>query len=408
MFLVYLESQDYWNEEARVRLVAIICNHLIVWRERYEQGHSNKPPPKVASVFISPTDTDVLYVECRSPIDCGQLMSVFNYSPGSRLVPLEDRPQLLSLPSHRDYPATETLDEEQVKKLSTHTWVRTRDGDVAYIVEDCNDRGEYEVLRLPMLPLEGGGSSRRLLSYSDILTLLDPKHKGGRYKTIFPSSTLFWVARGTRNRRVFLGGLEQITIPASRVTVIDSPNPQDLLPFVDARQNSLQVHEAIQNQSDQPISNELSLLSPLKGTFFPSEQFEWLTADILLQYADRFCSSGLDVGDRVAVKNAAPTELHGAVGFIVESDADHVKVQDSKGLIFTVHRNHLRKVFEMGDTVRVLHGPREGTTGLVLAVNDQVIHFLSGSMEELQKSELPYQQSNSVRTFPPLGEISLT
>ena len=377
----------------------MVYNYLVAWKERYEQGHSNRAPPKVASIFISPADTDSLYVECRSPFDCSELMSVFNYRPVSRLVSLEDRPQLLSFPSSSDFLAMETLDDEQVETLSVHTWVRTRDGDLAYVVDDRSDSGEYEILRLPMLPSKDGGSTRRLLSYSDTLTLLDPKNKSGRYKTMYPSSTLFWIARGTRNRRVFCGGLEQISIPASRVTVIDSPNPQDLLPFIEAREISLQIHNLIQDQDDEATGNELSLLSPLKGTFFPSDQFEWLTADILHQYADRFCSSYLDIGDRVAVKDSAPTELHGSMGFIVESDAEQVKVQDSKGLVFTSLRSHLRKVFEAGDAVRVLSGPREGTTGLVLAVKDQVVHFLSGSMEELRKSELPYEQSNSVRTF---------
>ena len=376
----------------------MIFRKLVAWQQRYEQGLTSKPPPKVASVFIPPTETNTLYVECRSPADCGRIMSVFNYSPDTTLVSLEDRPQLLPLFTSGNQPAMETLDDNLAERLSTHVWVRTRDGDIAYVVDTDSDARQYDVLRLPVLPLEDGGSSRRLLSRQDILALLDPGRKSGRYKTVSPTSTLFWVAKGSR-RRVFLGGLEQVSIPFSRTTTVDSPNPQDLLPFVEAREISLLIHPFIHDQDDESTDGNLSLLSPLKGTFFPSDEFEWLTADTLLQYAERFCSSTLDIGDRVAVKDSAPTELHGAVGFIVESDADHMKVQDvSEGLVYTVHRNHLRKVFKTGDSVRVSSGSREGMMGLVLTVDDQVIHLLSGSMEELQKSELSYQQSNSVRT----------
>ena len=330
-------------------------------------------------------------------------MSAFNYSPNTTLVTLEDRRALLVLPSLDNHPAMDTLDDEQVDSLSTHVWVRTHDGDIAYVVDDRSSVGDYEVLRLPMLPLKDGGSSRRLLRYQDILTLLDPKAKGGRYKPFASTSNLFWITKkGSETRRVFLGGLEQVSIPVSRATIVNSPDPQDLLPFVEARETSLRFHTLIHNKEQQPTGLDHSCLSPLKGTFFPSDEFEWLTAGVLLQYADRFYSSTLDVGDRVAVKDSAPTELHGITGFIIETDAGVMKIQDSQNRVYNIRRGHARKVFEVGDLVCVISGPHCGATGMVLVLRGQLVHILCGSMSELANSGLSYQQSNSVRPSTPV------
>ena len=379
-------------------LVDRIYNYLIAWQQAYERGFSSKVPPKVSCIFVSPTDPNSLYVECRSPVDCSQLMSAFNYNPDTTLVGLEDRRALLLLSSSYNHPALDTLDDEQVERLSAHVWVRTCDGDIAYVVDGHNNAGVCDVLRLPMLPLKDGGSSRRLLQYQDILTLLDPKVRGGRYQPFAPTSNLFWITKkSAQTRRVFLGGLEQVTIPVSRTTIVDSPDPQDLLPFVEARETSLRFHTLIHNEDRQPTGIDPSYLSPLKGTFFPSDEFEWLTAGVLVEYADRFYASTLDIGDRVAVKESAPTELHGVVGSIVEVDANLAKIEDSQNLVYTIRRRHIRKVFEVGDLIRVISGPHRGATGMVLIVRGHLVHVLCGSMAELANSELSYRQSNSVR-----------
>lgn len=324
-------------------------------------------------------------------------MSVFHYAPNSKLVNLEDRQALLTSHSPCDHPAMDSLDDQQVESLSAHVWVRTQDGDLSYVIDDCSSVGEYEILRLPLLPLKDGGSSRRLLQYQDILTLLDPKQRGGRYKAFAPTSNLFWITKkGARTRRVFLGGLEQVSIPVSRATVVGSPDPQDLLPFVEARENSLRLHTLIHGEDHQSAGVDPSCLSPLKGTFFPADEFEWLTTGVLLQYSDRFYSSTLCIGDRVTVKDSAPTELHGIVGLIVETDIDLVKVQDSQNLVNSILRRHVRKVFDAGDLVRIISGPRRGASAMVLVVRGQLVHVLSGSMTELLNSEVSYQQSNSV------------
>ena len=375
-----------------------IYDYLIAWQQAYERGSTQKTPPKVSCIFISPADPSSLYVECRSPIDCNRLMSAFSYGPNTTLVSLEDRRSLLALSTSYKHPAMDTLDDEEAESLSIHVWVRMHDGDLAYVVDDLSSIGTYEVLRLPMLPLKDGGTSRRLLQYQDILTLLDPKARGGRYKAFAPTSNLFWITKkSSQTRRVFLGGLEQVYIPSSRATIVNAPDPQDLLPFIEARETSLRFHTVIHNEGQRPTGIDHSCMSPLKGTFFPSDEFEWLTAGVLLQYADRFYSSTLDIGDRVAVKDSAPTELHGIIGSIIETDVDLMKIQDSQHLIYATHRRHIRKVFEVGDLVRVISGPHRGATGMVLVVRGQLVHVLCGNMRELATSEVSYQQSNSVR-----------
>lgn len=324
----------------------------------------------VNSVFVSPSDTSVFFVECRGAVDCQQLLQGVHY-PVNRfeLVPLENRSALL--PTFGD-------------DITLHEWVRLREGDIGYVVE-VNDANEMiGVLRVPDLSgwlgkgkaKNVGDSHRHLLSTQELRTLLRSHASvsnhlfAGRFEII---------QKKYRKCRVFEGGLEFVWIPRPRTKVVDHPDPQELLPFVQARENSRQLSSWF--YSDATSEDERAVLrKKLHGELLASESFEWLTPSVLLRYSDVFSAHTVDVGDRVEVADDAPVEHHGEIGFVEKAGDDEIQVRSSASKeLFTILRKHARRTFRPYDRVRVLRGPYAGQFGLVLAVEDRTVHVVGGT-----------------------------
>lgn len=382
-FWLRAETHHLQGREAQYELVMKISTYLTNWRNHFQQKLTTMPPPDITSVFISPKDTGHLYLECRSPKDCARLLEIFHYSARPSLVELENRKSLLlSSAPYSQFLATNIRDLD----LAPHVWIRTRDGDLAYVLESTPE--SYVALRVPSLPTTGRSSSRRLLSFSDVQRLLDPTRQGTNFKPSDLDPKLFaLINKASGKRRVFLGGLERIDLPRFRATVVHNPNPQELLVFVEAQENSARVYKWVQETKSGLDDEAQSTFNALKGTFFQSEEFDWLTAEVLLQYADGYYASSLEEGDRVVVKVSAPSELRGQSGSIVETTTNDAQIETRDGLRFRANRLHLRKLFYTGDSVKAISGPHEGITGIVVVVNETIAHIISGTMAALMSNE---------------------
>ena len=363
------------------------------WRDHFQQKKTAKQPPDILSAFISPKDSEHLYLECRSAKDCTQLLEIFHYPIRPSLVAIENRTALLlSSAPFSPFLATNIRN----LNLASHVWIRTRDRDLAYVLE--SNPQSYVALRVPNIPTTARGSGRQLLSFSDIQCLLDPTRQGSHFKSSNLDSNLFaLINKASGKRRVFLGGLERIEIPRFRATIVHNPNPQELLVFVEAREISLRVYRWIHQPEPELDDKTRSAFDTLKGTFFQSEEFDWLTADVLLQYTDIYYASSLEDGDRVVVKDSAPAETRGQCGLIVQSTANVMQIETRDGLRIGVDRTHLRKLFHTGDPVRVISGPHEGITGIVVVVNETIAHVVSGTIAALMANEADPKGSSMVR-----------
>ncbi|KAK7695366.1 hypothetical protein QCA50_002558 [Cerrena zonata] len=381
------------TEEEETALLTKMCQYLIIWQTRFENNPSSNPPPRISSIFMTPSDPRAIFVECRTHADCVGFMSRFHFRCDEiSLVELTERSKLL-LP-HAFPTSQPSLLENITKCIDAHVWVSTRGGtDIAYVLENQMTEDKYEVLRLPDLPSAGtqGGTRRRLLSFEDVKLLLETR----RQKVAdLPGNLFVLLNKTTKRRREFLGGLEKVEVPKKFARIIDAPDPQDLLPFVQARETSARFFDWVHETESRVKDGDSSPFASLKGTFFKSQEFEWLTADVLLQYADRFASATLDVGDRVEIRESAPTELRGSRGgCIVDAQNDTVQVKLEDDLVVIVQRCHARKTFCSGDPVSVINGPHKGLCGLVLAVEDPIVHVICGTMQELTSHN--YQSSNA-------------
>lgn len=289
------------------------------------------------------------------------------------LVELNERSKLLP----HTYPTDPSAREDVSKGTKGHTWVSTRGcTDTAYVLEDLENR--YWVLRLPDLPSPGtgGGTRRCLLSPEELKSLLESGHHTA---SNFPGNILVLTNKSTKKKRQFLGGLEKVEIPKKSTKIITNPDPQDLLPFIEAREISARFF----------VGDTLKDKAPL------CKEFDWLTAQVLLQYADRVAYAILDVGDRVQIRESAPTELRGERdGFIVQVQPNELQIDLGDNRVVTIDRHHVRKVFHSGDPVSVINGPHKGLSGLVLAVENPIAHIICGTMQELTTHN--YQPSNAV------------
>ena len=307
-------------------------------------------------------------------MDCNRLLAAFYYPNQWTLVPVEGRMPLLTLPGHDQWALGNIKDFD----LASHKWIRTRDGDIAYVVEDRDDDTHYTVLRVPEWRSENG-TTRRLFSCADIKLLLSSDDQTRpRFAPTKISSDLFGIVnKKSRKKQAFLGGLEQVQVPKSHTMIVEAPDPQELLTFVEAQENSLKIYQWVHDSPSQNEDMGQSTHKSLRGSFGKLQTFDWLTAEILMQYADQHCSSTIDVNDRVEVREFAPTELQGASGFVVTGETDQVRVQTRDGIQFTCLRSHLRRLFYPGDAVDIVSGPHQGEAGLVVVLDRTIAHLVS-------------------------------
>ena len=310
-------------------------------------------------------------------MDCNRLLAAFYYPNQWTLVPVEGRMPLLTLPGHDQWALGNIKDLD----LTSHKWIRTHDGDIAYVVEDRNDALEYTVLRVPEWRSENS-ATRRLFSCADIKLLLSSDDQTRpRFAPTRLSSNLFGIVnKKSRKRQAFLGGLEQVQIPKSRTTIVETPDPQELLTFVEAQENSLKMHQWVRDSPSENEDMSQSTYESLRDSFAKLQSFDWLTAEVLMQYADQHCSSTININDRVEVREFAPTELQGASGFVVTGRTDQVHVQTRDGIQFTCLRSHLRRLFYPGDAVDVVSGPHRGEAGLVVVLDGTIAHVVSNRL----------------------------
>ena len=101
-------------------------------------------------------------------------------------------------------------------------------------------------------------------------------------------------------------------------------------------------------------------------------------------------ASSFAVGDRVVVVEGG---LKHVVGFVTRIDEDQVLIKpEHKDLedldSVPVPPRQLRKFFKISDHVKVNNGRHQGETGLVIQVEDKVVHILSDlGMKEIKVGE---------------------
>ncbi len=220
-----------------------------------------------------------------------------------------------------------------------YSWVRITHGtyknDIGMIIEEEEGTDGITVRVIPRLPPSGPavrkgarGSNRgkgriTLRAEQRLFNVYDWPQAEKR-------STLF-----VMKSKIFLDGLLEIILPLTHVTPLNSVSANEYMSFKTIRH----IH-------------------PLRIDFFEHRIIQ--LKEILLQ-----CN--LQVGDRVIIEDE-PSSSN--VGTITEFDSDHPDTVLLKGLVSSTlvqtERRRLRKVFRIGDLVKVTGGELDGTEAWVV------------------------------------------
>lgn len=295
----------------------------------------------------------MIYIEARNERQVSQaiagLVGVYP-SRGFILVPIEEMASLL-----------------KIKKIETNitpgTWVRIKRGkyagDLAQVL-DVTDNGEEAGLkfipRIDLTPKENGGSQKRkkglptsvvarppqrLFNFEEVIKVWGPSscNRKGLDEFVFQGDTY---KRGFLEKDVKITGL-----------IVESVNPT------------------------------LDEITMFQGREDTQDGSSALDLSVIANAAKKAATAVLQPGDHVEVFEGEQIGLDGTV----ESIRDDVvilrpKVLDMEDSRIEVAASSVRKRFKPGDHVKVMNGKNTDETGLVVAVNGDVVKIWSDVSNE--------------------------
>lgn len=305
---------------------------------------SSSRPLQISSAFQRDSIPGTIYVEARYPEQarnaCSGLVGVY-LSRGINLVPVNEMAPLLTV--------------KKPDLVTPGTWVRIRRGryhnDLAQVVDITDNGATFTVRCVPRI---------------DLTPCDDPAAASGRNHQKH--------ATGGRHRQRLFHHAEVVKrygphaiSKLGQIYVFRSDSYKDgcLLKTFQAT--------ALIFENVNPTLDEIAMFSSSDG------ELEDGTMD-LSDIAQSSCNTSnalIEPGDRVEVLSG---ELVGVHGIVEEVDADILTLTtagtDLKSQKFEISVRRVRKVFKLGDHVKVISGKNAGETGLVVGVNEDVVTFL--------------------------------
>jgi transcription elongation factor SPT5 len=321
-------------------------------------------PLEILSCFQRDSLPGMIYVEARSSKQvtqaCQGLVGVYA-SRGVTLVPIEEMAPLL-------------LIKKQDVNLAPGSWVRIRrgkyGGDLAQVM-DITENGEEVGLKfIPRI---------------DLNPREDPVGPDGKKR----KKTLGLTSAGTRPPQRFFN-FEEVAKVYKRQAVT---NRGGVFVFQNDTYRAGFIEKdfrlsAVELENPNPTLDEITMFS--RGQEGGDTENP-IDLSIIAEASRKAAIAVLQPGDHVEVFEGEQSGVQGTVHSvaldIVTINATGVELDGQR---IDVPARSVRKKFKAGDHVKVMTGKNADETGLVVAVSDNIVTFLSDlSMQEVREGSLP-------------------
>ncbi|KAI0069431.1 hypothetical protein K474DRAFT_1714249, partial [Panus rudis PR-1116 ss-1] len=321
----------------------------------------------IVAIFTVAKWSDVVYFECHAPSPAVQLLQQAGLpdSPELHLIPFEDRVSLLRF---------------RYTTSRCH-WATERDGNFVFVPEGLPARSEDPTLVLFVPRWRTDFTDHRGLLSIDDARRIWTQDSG---YTVHHTPGGFLVRQEGELIRQFMGGLEERYVRPSLLSPVQLPYPDDLLPFLQSYRNRAHFDNIDDNT------------------------FDFLDVSYIADVARRIEISKLSIGDRVEVLQGAA--LAGLKGNVEDILNDEARISfDGLEAASTITTNVLRWVFSPGDLVKVVSGPQNGSSGMVLLVEEGTVVIISDKDNQTQLSvrsfDLAFCKPRSAELHAPLYDV---
>jgi transcription elongation factor SPT5 len=310
-------------------------------------------PLNILSVFQRDNLQGIIYVEARSAKDVRQaiegLYGVFKTPP--LLVPIDEMPPLL-------------LVKKKISTVAPGTWVRIKrgkyQGDLAQVI-DVSENGEEAGLkfipRIDLTPRDEiigpDGKKRKKISAVNIHTR--PPQRFFNFEEV----AKVWDRKAvTKRGNAYVFGQD---------TYKNGFIEKDI------------KTSALITQDVNPTLEEITMFAKQEGPEGGEGNLEAnIDLSIIANAAKKAAISVLQPGDHVEVFEGEQSGVNGSVESITNDIATlRVEGFDLENQRVEVPAKSVRKRFRVGDHVKVMSGKNQDETGLVVAVEENIVTFIS-------------------------------
>ncbi|KAH8829241.1 transcription elongation factor SPT5 [Flagelloscypha sp. PMI_526] len=311
-------------------------------------------PLAILSAFQRDSLPGMVYVEARNSQQvnraCQGLVGVYP-SRGIHLVPIDEMASLLMI-------------KKIEQSLQPGSWVRIRrgkyGGDLAQVL-DVDDAGDIVGLkvvpRIDLTPRDDDTDGRK-------------RKKAQAPGTMRPPQRLFNYDEVSR-----VYGKKHVGVKAG-VYVFQSDTYRD--GFVEKEFKS----SALIADDVQPTLDEITMFAGQKDG---AEETSGVNLSVIAEASKKAAISVLQPGDHIEVFEGEQAGVHGVVDQINQDVVTFIASgSDLHGQKIEVPARSVRKRFKPGDHVKVMSGQNSNETGLVVAVSENVVTFVSDmTMQEI-------------------------